>query len=46
MVVVMLSIVLLTALKAALAVSPCSIMTTGLSPSFGDTVQRFYQEII
>jgi hypothetical protein len=45
-VVVMLSIVPSTAFKGSSAVPPCSIMTIGLSPSFGATARRCYQERI
>lgn len=42
----MLSIVLLRVSKAAVAITPYSIMTIGLSPSFGATARRYYQERI
>jgi hypothetical protein len=43
-VLVMLSIVLLMASKAASAVSPCSITSISLFPNFGLIARRFYQE--
>jgi hypothetical protein len=42
----MLSIILLRASKAAIAITPCSIMNIGLSLSFGATARRYYQERI
>ena len=42
----MLLIVLLRALKAAVAITPCTIMTVDLSPSFEATARRYYQERI
>ena len=38
----MLSIVLLRTLKAAVAITPCSIMTIDLSPKFGAVAESFY----
>jgi hypothetical protein len=46
MIVVMLSIMLLMALKALSTVPPCSIMTIGLSSNFGTAARSSYEERI